>query len=134
MRILPRPSAGTRPFWDAARAHRLVLPRCERCARWANPQEVVHACACGGARAWSEASGRGTIASWTVVRKAAHPAVADEVPYTLLLVRLAEGAQLVSSLPGEGHGLAVGDEVEVSYDDVTSDVTLVRFRMPRRET
>ncbi len=130
MRILPRPFPLTRPFWEAARARRLVLPRCARCERWAHPQEIANECPCGAERGWVEASGRGAVVSWTVVRKAAHPAVAAEIPYTLFLVRLAEGPQLVSSLGGEGHGLAVGSEVEAFFDDVADDVTLVRFHAP----
>jgi hypothetical protein len=95
---------------------------------WAAPQEQPHECPCGGERRWTEASGRATVAAWTIVRKAAHPAMAADVPYTLLVVRLAEGPCLISSLPGEGRRLEVGAEVEAFFEDVTADVALVRFR------
>jgi uncharacterized OB-fold protein len=124
--ILPQPSPTTAPFWAAARAHRLELPRCDRCRRWVHPQAT--ACPCGaGELRWERAGGRGRLVSFTVVRRAPHPALADAVPYTITLVALDEGPQLVSGLPGEGHGLVVGERVEVDFDDVDDEIALPRF-------
>jgi uncharacterized OB-fold protein len=127
--IVPGPSPDTQPFWDAARAHRLELPRCATCWRWLHPQAA--GCPCGAdERAWSEASGRATLLSHTVVHRPPHPSLADEVPYTVTLVALEEGPQLVSGLRGAGHDLSVGQSLVVTFDDVEDDVTLVRFAPP----
>jgi hypothetical protein len=68
--------------------------------------------------------------SYAVVRRAPHPAFADDVPYTLTLVALEEGPQLVNGLAGADHGLRVGAALDVWFDDVDDDLTLPRF-VPR---
>ena len=124
--IHPSPSPATAPFWAATREHRLVLPRCPECRRWLHPQAA--GCPCGHPEPeWEAASGRARLVGFTVVRRAAHPALAGDLPYTILLVALAEGPQLVSGLAGEGHALRVGDRLEVRFDDVDDELTLPRF-------
>jgi uncharacterized OB-fold protein len=124
--ILPGPSAATESFWAAAREHRLALPRCGACGTWLHPQSP--GCPCGASDAeWVPASGRASLVSFAVVRRAPHTVLADTVPYTLLLVALAEGPQMVSSLAGGHHSLSVGQQLQVWFDDVTDDVTLPRF-------
>jgi hypothetical protein len=129
--IRPAPSSATAPFWAGAREHRLVLPHCPACGRWLHPQ--TPGCPCGdGEPVWEPASGRARLVSHAVVRRAAHPALEAELPYTLLLVALDEGPQLVSGLAGDGHELHVGEPMSVWYDDVDGELTLPRFA-PARE-
>ena len=81
---------GTRGFWEAAAREQLALPRCAACARlqWYPPERCR---ACGGSELpWTAVSGRGTLFSWAVVRRALVPAFADQVPYVSALVALAE--------------------------------------------
>ena len=130
--IHPGPSAATAPFWDTAREHRLALPRCTTCGRWLHPQAA--GCACGGDEVeWTTASGRASLVSYAVVRRAMHPAFSDEIPYTLTLVALEEGPQLVNGLAGDDHDLHVGAALDVWFDDIDDEVTLPRFA-PRRTT
>lgn len=72
---------------------------------------------------WTEASGRGTVASWTVSHRSFQP---DRVaPYTVLLVRLAEADNLI--IPGgwcggsDAAGLAVGAPVVARYVDLPGE-------------
>ncbi|MGH9030702.1 MAG: Zn-ribbon domain-containing OB-fold protein [Acidimicrobiia bacterium] len=124
--IHPAPSPATTPFWELAREHRLGLLRCTGCLRWMHP--LAAGCPCGADDPeWVAASGGGTLVSFTVVRRPAHPALADDVPYTILLVALDEGPQLVSGLAGDGHALSVGERVRVWFDDVDDELTLPRF-------
>jgi uncharacterized OB-fold protein len=81
---------GTRGFWAAAAREQLAIPRCAACARlqW-YPRE--RCAACGGSELpWTPVSGRGTLFSWAVVRRALVPAFADKVPYVTGLVALVE--------------------------------------------
>jgi hypothetical protein len=58
-----------------------------------------------------------------------HPGFAADVPYAVVVVELEEGARLVSNLVGCPIGdLAPGMPVEVTFDDVTPEVTLPKFR------
>ena len=79
----------TAPFFAGAARGELVIPRCETCREYVwYPQE-----ACprdGGDLTWSAVSGRGTLFTWAVVRRAFLPAFADRVPFVTALVALDE--------------------------------------------
>jgi uncharacterized OB-fold protein len=84
------------PLLEGYAEDRLRLPFCEDCGQaHLYPR---HRCPhCGSTKlAWREASGRGTLASWSVVHRAPSPDFAADVPYTVALVKLAEGPQLMA--------------------------------------
>jgi uncharacterized OB-fold protein len=114
-----------RVFWEGAEREELLLQRCDACERsWHPPaQRCPH---CGSAAyTWVPASGAGAVYSLTTVHHAAHPAVADLVPYTILLVDLAEGPRIASRLIA-GCETSVGDPVAVRFDR-TSGIVLPLF-------
>ena len=75
------------------------------------------------------ASGRGQLASFTVIRRAVSTAYADEVPYVLALIDLAEGPRMMSSLTGVAPADAqVGMAVEVVFEQWSEEITVPRFR------
>ena len=81
---------GTRGFWEAAAREQLAIPRCAACARFQwYPHERCRACG-GSELPWTAVSGRGTLFSWAVVRRALVSAFADQVPYVSALVALVE--------------------------------------------
>jgi uncharacterized OB-fold protein len=117
--ILPEPASRTVPFWDGAARGKLLLPRCRQCRAWLHPQD--EACPLGHAGCtWAEASGTGTTLAAATVHRTAHPAL--PAPYTLLVVRLDEGPQLVSSLYGSRPAVP-GSRVGVVFDRVARDGT-----------
>ena len=79
----------TAPFFAGAARGELVITRCDTCGDYVwYPQD-----ACprdGGALAWTAVSGRGTLFSWAVVRRAFLPAFEDRVPFVTALVALVE--------------------------------------------
>ena len=79
----------TAPFFAGAARGELLITRCDTCGDYVwYPQ---HACPRdGGALAWTAVSGRGTLFSWAVVRRAFLPAFEDRVPFVTALVALAE--------------------------------------------
>jgi uncharacterized protein len=126
---LPRITPDNEPFWQACRRHELALPHCRDCARAFLPPAPVCPFCFGDAVEWRRASGRGTISAWTVVHKAWFDAFAAEVPYNVVQVELEEGPRLTASVVGlPNDRLRVGLPVEVTFDDVTPEVTLPRFR------
>ena len=117
--ILPEPTPRTLPFWAGAVDGRLLLPRCRHCRAWLHPQD--ESCPRGHVdHQWAEASGTGTTLAAATVHRTAHPAL--PVPYTLLVVRLDEGPQLVSSLYGD-RWAAPSSRVGVVFDRVSRDGT-----------
>ncbi len=84
------------PLLEGYAEDRLRLPVCEDCSR-AHLYPRNRCPHCGSARLqWQEASGRATLASWSTVHRAPSPDFAADVPYTIALVRLAEGPQMMA--------------------------------------
>ena len=97
---VPVPSPESRPYWDALKQHRLVMPRCTACSRhWFPPSLLCPYC---NARdfSWAEMSGRGRIFSYVVFHRVYHPGFAGEVPYVVGLIELAEGPRMISNVIG----------------------------------
>jgi uncharacterized OB-fold protein len=117
------------PFWAALQRHELVVQQCGSCGRLRFvPAELCSHCY-SSAATWQAVSGRGTIATFTVVHRAPTPAYQAEAPYALAYVELEEGprmpARLVDVDPAK---VTIGMPVEVVFDDVDDDLTLYRFR------
>ncbi len=84
----------TRPFWEAAARGELRIPRCGSCGSWCwYPAEACRACG-AGELAWTRVRGRGTLFSWTVVRRPLAPGFAELTPYAPGLVCLDEDPAL----------------------------------------
>lgn len=116
-RPAPHPTPDSQPYWDAAREGRLVLQHCTSCHRPRHyPQPVCPHCHSRGC-AWIEASGQGTVHSWTVAHHAFHPAFRHELPYTLVIVDLAEGPRLLGRFDGAPDTLRLGLAVTLRFDD-----------------
>lgn len=128
-RPVPVPDDQSAPFWDAAAAHRLVLARCSQCGGLSLPPDVV--CGnCGSSEpehTWVPSSGRGTVRSWTVVRKAFVPGFADDLPFVLVDVEVDDQQELRligRLLDGADAELTIGDRVAVAFEDVTEGVAV----------
>lgn len=119
----------TEPFWQATKEHHMVIPRCPRCERYFwFPRQICPRCLQDGWE-WTPVSGKGRLYSWTVVRQPQNPIFNDDVPYAFAMVRLDEGVDLVANMVGIGiDELRVDMPVEATYDDVTPDWTLFRFK------
>lgn len=128
----PRPSpeitAYASPFWAAAREHRLVVQQCERCDRFQHyPRPWCTNCL-GNELQWVDASGHGTVYSFTVVRRTANPAFVDRVPYVLALVDLDEGVRLTTNIVGcAPSDVFVGQRVRVCFEEIDDSHTAVLF-------
>lgn len=106
----PVPDRDSAPWWMGLADHRLLLQTCEGCGthRLA-PRAMCHACSSFDWR-WTDASGNGTIASWTVSHRTYQPDLA--APYVVVLVRLADADELL--LPGAWGGAADGSDITIN--------------------
>jgi uncharacterized OB-fold protein len=99
--LAPPTDVDSRFWWEALADHRLLVPRCDECSKsFFPPQPTCPHC---GAGSWTavESSGEGAIYTWIVVNMSLEPAFATDVPYTIVVVELDEGARLFGRLvPG----------------------------------
>ena len=128
MAIIPGVTDLTRPYWENARAGRLVTQRCRNCGRiWHPPLPACPHCH-GTDIGWHEVSGAGTVYTYTVVRHATHAALADRVPYVIAIVELAEGPRLVTGIEGcAPEDVRVGMTVRACFREVADGVALPYF-------
>ena len=126
---IPTITPEMRPFYEAAKRHELVVQRCASCGTYRFPaRDICSNCLSRESR-WAKVSGRGEVFSFNVMHQVSQPGFAAEVPYAVVLVKLAEGAKLNTNLVGvKPHDIKIGMPVEVVFEDITDEVTLPKFR------
>jgi len=126
---LPRIGGSSADFYGFCRKHELRFQRCTECGTWRHiPRDM---CAkCGSLKLeWARSSGKGSLFSWTTAVQPMMPQFADKVPYSPVIVELAEGVRMVTWLTDvKPEELKLGMPLEVEFDDVTPEISLPKFR------
>jgi uncharacterized OB-fold protein len=102
------------PWWDALRAHLVIIQECGVCAhRWL-PR--TPACPYCGADAPNDLqiAGTGVVYSFVRAHRAMSEAMADEVPYTIAAVDLDGGGRVFARVEGD---CSIGRAVEPEFVD-----------------
>lgn len=132
---LPRPISPevTRPFWEAAKRHELVMPRCTTCDHlFFYPRSECPRCLSSHLE-WVRVSGRGRLHTYTIVYQPANAAFRDDTPYIYAVVQLDEGPRMVSNVVQcDLDAVKVDMPLEAIFDDVTPECTLVKFKPASR--
>ncbi len=126
---LPQPNEVSQPFWDAAKRHELQIQRCNACGTHIfYPREACAECLSPDL-IWIPVSGKGTLYSYTIAQAPTHPAFAEDVPYVIAIVELEEGPRITTNLVGcQPDQVTIGMPVVASFEEVTPEMTLVKFR------
>ncbi len=135
---LPLITGDNKEFWEGLKRHELLIQRCADCKTpRMYPRPMCQDCGSMNDE-FVKVSGKGTIYSYIIIRRAVHPAFKDGVPYAVVLVELddAPGIRLPSNVTNcKPEELKIGMPVEVVFEDVTPEVTLPKFRVvtPRKK-
>lgn len=113
----------TAGFFAGAARDELVIPRCRGCGRYQwYPKDTCPACG-DETFAWTPVSGRATLFTWAIVRRAFLPAFAEQVPFVTALVALDEDprVRLCTYLVDVDPDATLMPEspVEVTFRDLT---------------
>lgn len=127
----PDPNWDDRDFWAHCSEGRLMLQSCADCNVVRHPPTPM--CPrCNSTRiAWVEAPAEARVFTYTVVRHAAHPAVADRLPYVVAVVEFPEspGARLVTNLTDVNpEDVRIGMSVRLWWDEIDGGMKIHRFR------
>lgn len=96
-RPLPAPDDLSAEFWRAARSGELRYQQCPACGhRQFYPRLLCTEC--GATPEWKAASGRGTVHTFTVVRKNLAPPFDRLTPYVVAVVELEEGPRMMGNV------------------------------------
>lgn len=115
-------------YFAAAADKRLVFQKCNQCGEVQFPPRH-HCTACWEADLdWIESSGKGTIETFTIVRRAPLPEFRDDVPYVIASVIVEEGPRMITNIVGENAlDVTIGEAVRVAYKQGTEGDTLPVF-------
>jgi uncharacterized OB-fold protein len=76
-----------------------------------------------------KASGKGKMFTYAVYHRVYNPMWKDDIPYNAACVELGEGPIMMCNIVGvKNEDLHVGMPVKVTYDDITEEVTLLKFK------
>jgi uncharacterized OB-fold protein len=134
LKPLPEVRPENKPFFDALREHRFVVPRCDDCGdyNWV-PYPACRSCLSEN-QTWTEVSGQATVYTYTVCHRGPGAFNAD-VPYVIALGELTEQPRpclVLGNLVGTPiEDIRVGMPIEVAYQDIPDeDITMWRW-VPR---
>jgi len=125
---IPAISDDMRPFYAGAKRHELWMQRCRSCGVQRFPARAICSSCLSTESEWVPVSGRGEIFSFNVMHQVYHPGFATEVPYAVVVVKLEEGARMVSNLAGVApHDIRIGMPVRAVFEQISDEVTLPKF-------
>lgn len=96
---LPELDPISREFWAAAAEGRLLIQKCPSCGhRQFYPRGLC--VECGANPEWEEASGLGSLHTFTVIRQQGAEPFRAETPYVVAMVELEEGPRMMGNVTG----------------------------------
>jgi hypothetical protein len=127
---LPPVDAQSRSYWEACNQGRLVLQQCAACGHVQHYHRIL-CTGCGADRLTEvDASGRGSVRSFTVIRRAVSSAFDADVPYVVALVELAEGPTMMSNLVESPlERICIGAPVELTFERRSDAINIPQFRV-----
>jgi hypothetical protein len=102
-------SPETKPYWDAAARGKLLVKKCNACGELHHyPRSICPFCFSDDTT-WVEASGKGTVYSYSVMRRV--PA-----PYVVAYVTLAEGPTMITNIVDcDPNALKIGQAMKLTF-------------------
>jgi len=127
---LPSIDEENKPFWEYAKKHELRMQKCPDCGKiYYPPASLCPNCHSWKKSEWVKLTGKGSVYSFIVARRATNPAFAKEVPYVVAIIETQEGGRLISNIVGsKPEDVKVGMPVEVVFEDITDEITLPKFK------
>jgi uncharacterized OB-fold protein len=126
---IPRPAPESLPYWEAAKQHRLSLPKCDDCGHfWFPPSLSCPECLSTHLH-WTDVSGFGKIFSFVIYDRIYRPAFEQDVPYIVGLIELHEGPRILSNVVGiNPEDVHCDMKVQVIFEDITDNISLPKFK------
>lgn len=128
-RPLPARTEVSAPYWDGLAEGRVRFQRCGACGNAQLPPDLT-CLQCGSpALTWEDATGRGTLYSWTIAYPPLLPYFAERAPWPVAAVELEEGLRVIATIEDlDPADYEIGLPLEASFEPVAEDVTLLTFK------
>ena len=129
LKHFPRPTPETEDYWKGCRNHELLLQRCTQCSELQFYPRIICTKCASEKLEWVNASGKGKILTFTIVRRPVSEAYAADVPYVVALIKLDEGPTMMSNVVDcDPESLQTGSPVELVFEDWSRDISIPQFR------
>jgi len=130
-RPAPVPDPDSAPYWQGGLEGRLMIQRCEDCSHaqlYGRDRCVI----CRGPVSWEEASGKGRVYSFTVIRQNYSRPFSTMIPYVVALVDLTEGPRVMTNIVGcDPDDVAVDLAVRARFETVSDAAGIALFEPDR---
>jgi len=127
---LPQITPLSKPFYDAARKHKLIIQRCKDCSQYVFYPKYFCPHCLSDKLDWVESSGKGKVYSFTVCRSNVPGEFAASLPYVVAIVELEEGVWMLSNIVDcNPDDVKCEQPVEVTFEDATDDIAIPMFRL-----
>ena len=118
----------TAPFWQASKQHVLTAQKCQDCGYLRYPPTEICPKCWSTNQIWEPISPEGTLWSYIVYHRALDASKKDEIPYVVGRVVTDDGPIFTVRLDIDPEAATVDQRVTASWDDVSDEVTLLRFK------
>jgi hypothetical protein len=126
---MPVVNPWAKPFWDAARENTLKIQQCPDCRSFVFYPRIVCPYCFGESLEWVQATGKGTVYSYTIVENNAPSFFQEDMPYVVAIIRLEEGVQMMSNIVEcDPYSVHCDMPVEVVFEKADETFTLPKFR------
>lgn len=114
---VPVANPDTAVFWDACNEKRFLIQTCSACGQSQfYPRSICKSCHSTDLE-WRDASGRGSIKTFTVVHYAPTPGFNEDLPYVLALIDLEEGVRaMMNVIECNIADVHIGMEIELTFE------------------
>lgn len=115
---VPQTQPWSERFWEGTKEGKLLIQFCKECdSRIFYPRKFCPECWAADLD-WVEASGRGTVFTFSTAYDMVEPKFTDELPYTLAYVDLEEGVRLMTRIVDcKPEDITFGMAVEVVFHE-----------------
>lgn len=126
----PVPTPDSRPFWNGLAEQKILLKHCRDCDCVFHYPRVTCPNCLSSDLDWKQASGQGTLYTYTISRRPTHPLFADEVPQLMAVVELEEGPRITSTLLNVPEdNIQIGMALTPVFEHNEKEkITLLRFQ------
>jgi uncharacterized protein len=129
---LPEITPVNQPFWEGAKAGKLVMQKCRDCGSWIFcPRPICVECN-SDKLDWVQVGGRGKVFSFTIIREVVGQALrgfAPDIPYVTAWIDLDDGPRFCSNIIGcPVEEVKIGMNVQAVFEDTGQGITLPKFK------
>ena len=119
----------TEAFWEGTRNGKLLVQTCNDCdARIFFPRRQCPDCWSENL-GWIKAGGRAVVYAFSITYEGVEEPFREDLPIVLAWVDLPEGIRMQTNIIDcDPDSVAIGQEVEVVFKQVTDEITLPYFR------